>query len=116
MHRAVILDLEQIRMRLHHLDDEAVALQPARGHEDRRRNVVLDQGAEDAHVGRAAAGIERQGDARRSALSIWIGRQPQIRLHEPRCCDSRLGEHGEGEERQGNGFHGNPEINEAGDL
>lgn len=75
----MVLEFEQVGMRLHDRKRIRIALQPDARDENGRRNPVLDQRRKDAVVGFAAAGIERQRDTWRL---VGLGLEPQSRLNQ----------------------------------
>ncbi len=61
---AMIFKFEDVGMSEEDGQRFGVAPQPAGGDEDRRRDLLIDQSAEDARIGLAHAGIKGQGNAR----------------------------------------------------
>jgi len=97
MPRAVVLDLEQLGMRLDQRDGQRVAPQPEAGDEQRGGDLLLDQRGEDALVGMAAAGVERHRHPH--GVPPCRRRQVQRRLDQLRRTGG--GRQGKGDQEKG---------------
>ncbi len=96
---AVIFQFEEIRVLQEDGNRLRIALQPAGGDEDRRRDALVDQRRDNALIGLAHAGIEGQRNAR---VVRNVGTSDvQVRLYQLGTCrDRRTGGCGGGR------FHG----------
>lgn len=92
MVQTMILNFEQVRMRLQHGERRRITLQPAAGGKDRRRDAVVDKRIQNARIGAPAAGVQRQRDADMAA------RMQVQRRFDQRSRLRRTG--GEGEQKE----------------